>query len=148
MGTPSCSSRGTARALAGCEISRLTLHAMLRHPWVVDLRGRRPALGPNGLRHADQSLEALSGLGLDNNDVYAVMRSIDEYVLGYGVRECIARTRSDEVHLIEYFDKVAAGGEYPYLAPLLRDGTLSKEHTFERGLKWCSTASSGNSDRT
>jgi AcrR family transcriptional regulator len=118
------------------EISRLTLHTMLRHPWAVDLKGRRLALGPNGLRHADQSLEALSGLGLANKDVYAVMRSIDEYVLGYGVHESTARTRNDEVHLREYFDEVAAGGEYPYLAPLLRDGMLSKEHTFERGLKW------------
>jgi hypothetical protein len=45
------------------------------------------------------------------------------------------RRSADEAVLQPYLEGIAASGEYPYLAPLLKAG-LPVEETFERGLNW------------
>ena len=53
---------------ATLAIARRERQTTLRHPWLVDLVTRRSALGrvgPNMLRHSEQSIAALAGLDAD-----------------------------------------------------------------------------------
>ncbi|MFC4531942.1 TetR/AcrR family transcriptional regulator C-terminal domain-containing protein [Sphaerisporangium dianthi] len=126
-------------------IARATRAASLRHPWVVDLAGRRPKAGPNGLRHVEQSLAALSGLEVDDEVKWRILIAVDDYTLGHVVREVVEldtfRRGRDvaeerEVSLPSYLTELLAGGEYPNLAPVLTGGLRPADDNFERGLKW------------
>src|SRR5215218_1642963 len=52
------------------ELSRRTREVWLRHPWLVSSIGERSAFGPNSMRHVEQSLAAVSGLGLEGPDAF------------------------------------------------------------------------------
>jgi len=99
--------------------------AMLRrHPWVLDIADD-PNLGPNSVRHFDQSLQAVAGLDVSLADKLDVMTVVDEYVFGYCLHE---RTNfhdeNQEVaspELIEYVNELAATGDYPHITGLLSE---------------------------
>jgi len=99
--------------------------AMLqRHPWVLDIADD-PNLGPNSVRHFDQSLQAVAGLDVSLEDKLDVMTVVDEYVFGYCLHE---RTNfhddSEEIaspELIEYVNELAATGDYPHVSNLLAE---------------------------
>ena len=99
--------------------------AMLqRHPWVLDIADD-PNLGPNSVRHFDQSLQAVAGLDVSLEDKLDVMTVVDEYVFGYCLHE---RTNfhDDQVEvaspqLIEYVKELADTGDYPHVAGLMND---------------------------
>lgn len=93
-----------------------------RHPWVLDIADD-PALGPNSVRHFDQSLEAVSSLDAEIDDLLDVITVIDEYVFGYCIHQ---RTHfepegegppSHEVQ--QYVQDLAVSGDYPQLVRLL-----------------------------
>ena len=46
-------------------IARATRSAGLEHPWILDAVSRRTVLGPNAIRHLEQSLAAVAGLELE-----------------------------------------------------------------------------------
>ena len=56
--------------------------ALLRHPWMLDI-AEDTAFGPNGVRHFDQTLEALSSLSADLPLKLDIAMLVDEYVFGY-----------------------------------------------------------------
>ena len=99
--------------------------AMLqRHPWVLDIADD-PNLGPNSVRHFDQSLQAVASLDVSLEDKLDVMTVVDEYVFGYCLHE---RTNfhDDQVEvaspqLIEYVKELADTGDYPHVAGLMND---------------------------
>jgi len=99
--------------------------AMLRrHPWVLDIADD-PNLGPNSVRHFDQSLQAVADLDASLEDKLDVMTIVDEYVFGYCLHE---RTNfhdnNDSVaspELIEYVNELAARGDYPYISALMAE---------------------------
>ena len=95
-----------------------------RHPWVLDIADD-PNLGPNSVRHFDQSLQAVAGLDVSLEDKLDVMTVVDEYVFGYCLHE---RTNfhdeNEEVaspELIEYVNELAGTGDYPHVSALMAE---------------------------
>lgn len=109
--------RGAITAIAHRSRAMLT-----RHPWILDIADD-PNIGPNSVRHFDQSLEAVSSLDVRLEDMLDVMMVVDEYVFGYCLHQ---RTNfhDDEQpiispELVDYVDELSATGEYPQLARLI-----------------------------
>jgi AcrR family transcriptional regulator len=119
--------RGWREALRAIAYS--TLEAWRRNRWQRDEINETPVLGPNGLRHFEQSLQAAAGTGLPMARRMEIVSQLDEYVFGYAEGQP-DRTGSDiadwEEKWGEYLDVVGdylrdqiAGGEFPNVAEFL-----------------------------
>lgn len=122
-------------------VVRRTRVALLRHPWVVPLMTVRPRVGPNALRHLEQSLAAVKSAGLDLHASVRVIAAVDDYMLGQVIRDAMNRNASRDPERSEamaaYFRRLMDSGDFPNLAPLLVEGPESDgEESFEQGLKW------------
>ncbi|MER6948856.1 TetR/AcrR family transcriptional regulator C-terminal domain-containing protein [Nonomuraea sp. NPDC000554] len=126
-------------------IARREREAVRRHPWRVDLVSQRVSVGPNGLRHVEQSLAALDGLGVDELTKWRILAAIDDYSLGFTIRESLERAapRTDGVNDAEraavaepYMRELIASGEFPRLAPMIERGVAGADDNYERGLNW------------
>lgn len=128
-------------------ISRREWEVALRHPWLVDLMNShvRGAVGPNGLRHLEQSLAALSGLGVSTFDAWQIIGAIDGYMLGCVARQVreidAARDRGVEVTDGEaltqpYLQQLIESGDFINIQSLLEDGIPDIGSNFELGLSW------------
>ncbi|WP_188190830.1 TetR/AcrR family transcriptional regulator [Nonomuraea sp. SYSU D8015] len=53
-----------------------------RHPWVLQIAGHRPVMGPNTLAAVASSLRAVTGIGLSEAEMVSVIDFIDAYVRG------------------------------------------------------------------
>lgn len=116
-----------------------------RHPWMIALATGQVRFGPNALRHAEQTMAALSGLKLDQAATMRVAAAIDVYALGYILRQESDRdpphdglTDAHRSQLMEpYFQRLLASGEFPHLTPLLERGGLhGLGDAFDQGLTW------------
>ncbi|MFI0448807.1 TetR/AcrR family transcriptional regulator [Actinomadura sp. 6N118] len=127
-------------------IARQERDYILRHPWIVELSGQPnlPHIGPNALRHVEQSLSAVSGLTDDPQAQVEIVAAVDHYMLGFVVREVTSRQRKQLAGLGEddldeldhpYFRDLISSGEFPHLEHVFRRGIYGGEH-FERGLTW------------
>jgi AcrR family transcriptional regulator len=127
------------------------LHAVcLAHPWVVTAAGRQALIGPNLIRHVEQSLQATAALGLDWTTRLAIWRAVDSYTMGHA-HLSPARDHSDGTTASDPGWRAAAGaylqgltdsGNFPNLAAFGAAGLLHAdydEHTFETGLNWLLT---------
>ncbi|QUW89063.1 TetR/AcrR family transcriptional regulator C-terminal domain-containing protein [Streptomyces sp. V17-9] len=122
-----------------------TRRAALRHEWLADLLGGRPALGPNGLAVSEATLAALDGL----TDVDTVMRAVETvsaYFTG-AIRREITDLRAEratglsksEWHRARgpHVTRMLATGRFPALARAVHDGThVDAEESFATGLEW------------
>jgi AcrR family transcriptional regulator len=128
-------------------IAQREREAGLRHLWIVDMAQHRshPVVGPNLLRHLDQSMAAVAGLKLDIEDALRVVAAVDDYMLGYVSREARDReiTRrtglSGAEHLSAirpYLQRLVDAGEFANIAPLLRGDVATADIDFDRGLRW------------
>lgn len=104
-------------------IARRSRDSVLRHPWVFDVNDD-PALGPNAVRHFDQSLWAVRELGRDLRTKLDVISAVDEYVFGH----CLQRRNEVGGHddadlMFGYVTNLVATGDYPALRALLVDRT-------------------------
>jgi AcrR family transcriptional regulator len=112
-----------------------------RHPWLVDLVTRSSMVGrvgPNMLRHSDQSVAALAGLDTDPTWKWRLLTAVADYSTGFAVREAREReaTRSGQGKALEpYLQRLIEGGDYPNLAPLMGAAPTGDDN-FERGLSW------------
>jgi len=110
-------------------VAHRTRDCLLRHPWMFDIAGD-PSLGPNGVRHFDQSLQALASVDLDLEQRLDIIHVVDEYVFGY----CL-QAREDQSFdegsphawaMFDYVMELLPGGDYPQLAELVdADGAES-----------------------
>ncbi|WP_214412364.1 TetR/AcrR family transcriptional regulator C-terminal domain-containing protein [Sphaerisporangium fuscum] len=73
------------------------------------------------------------------------MAAVDDYVLGYVTREIRESeaprreglTQAERTAMLQpYLSDLVGSGDFPNLAPLLKDGLPVVEDNFERGLKW------------
>ncbi|MEU4983133.1 TetR/AcrR family transcriptional regulator C-terminal domain-containing protein [Streptomyces sp. NPDC021969] len=126
-------------------LAHRTRQAALRHPWLADLLGGRPALGPNGLAVAEATLAALDGLA----DVDTVMRAVEtvsSYFTG-AIRREIADLRAERTTGLSkhewqrahgpHLTRMLATGRFPALARAVYDGThVDPEESFATGLDW------------
>jgi AcrR family transcriptional regulator len=122
-----------------------TRQAALRHEWLADLLGGRPALGPNALAVTEATLAALDGLA----DLATVMRAaetVSAYSAG-AIRREVANLRAERDTGLSKRDwqrahgphvrKMLATGRFPALAKMVRDGTeVTAEASFAAGLDW------------
>ena len=77
--------RAAARRLARRPsplIADRTRAVLQRHPWILDITDD-PTIGPNGVRHFDQTLQAVSSLDVDLATKLDIVSAVDEYVFGY-----------------------------------------------------------------
>ncbi|MBW8487254.1 TetR/AcrR family transcriptional regulator [Actinomadura parmotrematis] len=113
------------------EIARRERAAGKRHPWMFAVLGLPVSVGPNGLRHGEQSLEAAAKLTTDPRAMLEIVGAVDHYMLGYVVRET-ARSPEDDTALLR---RVAAHGDFARLNAVLDTGLYSQEG-YERGVNW------------
>jgi AcrR family transcriptional regulator len=102
-------------------IARRSRNAMSAHPWILDI-SEGPAMGPNSVRHFDQSVQAMVGLKADLRTKLDVITAVDEYVFGYCLHER-NNFRADtgpRHEFVDYITELVSGGEYPALAGLIR----------------------------
>jgi AcrR family transcriptional regulator len=133
------------------QIAEATREVARAHPWMIVAAFERPRLGPNTLRHIDQSLAAVSGLPLPFDRKRAALLAIDTYTLGFARWEASPRGRvktgectpaaagmPTNEDLDAYLAEQVATGEYPHLAAVAEaDLTIGvKGVSFETGLEW------------
>jgi AcrR family transcriptional regulator len=133
------------------QIAQRTRESTRAHPWMIAAAFHRPHLGPNMLRHIDQSLAAVSELPLSPERKRAVLLAVDTYTLGFVRWEVMSPKAKGEVPCADrpdsgpsaaeidaYITAQAASGDYPYLAEFVgkKMGLGVKAEKFEIGLEW------------
>jgi hypothetical protein len=119
-------------------------------PWLVTAAGQQALLGPNVMRHVEQSLEATAALGFDQTTRLAIWRAVDSYTMGHAqIRpgrdhsEGNAAPDPGRAAAVEaYLQDLAGSGSFPNLAASGAVGLLHSDHdelTFETGLNWLLT---------
>jgi AcrR family transcriptional regulator len=130
-------------------IARQSREAFKRHPWLLSMMQERPRVSPNLLRHVEQSAQSVRKLGeagVDQGLLTTIVLAVDDYMIGYTLRELAAgdpddRTRgiaarfrreSEEPH-VRY---LLENGELPMLRRFLDGGGQPHRADFETGLNW------------
>jgi AcrR family transcriptional regulator len=110
------------------------------------------SVGPNAMRHFEQSLAAVAGTGLDPAGQFEIIGLVDEWVLGFALRDtylapdgraAVSSEWTDS--LVSYIDSQLATGEFPHVREWVGDGgtraavdgiveMMQGEDRFERGL--------------
>lgn len=108
-----------------------TRAAALRHEWLVDLLGGRPALGPHALAVGEATLAAAVTRFPDIDDARRAITTLRAYVNGALRAEIgelrAARTTGSDKHDWQatngpYLMRVLARGNHPHVARLVIDG--------------------------
>jgi AcrR family transcriptional regulator len=133
------------------EIARRSRAAWERHAWAKD-QPPGVTIGPNGMRHFEQSLQAVAGTGLDWPDKVEIINMVDDYVLGYilGQGEIGATTEGLKAKWVDpmtrYIDVQLASGDFPNVQAMTDElggtraaiesfiETMGDPQHFERGL--------------
>jgi AcrR family transcriptional regulator len=135
-------------------IARRSRAAFERHHWTLD-RVTDISIGPNGIKHFEQSLEAVQDTALPAERRLGLISLVDEYVFGYSLRETIdfGGEAGDEewpAGTLELFERELESGAYPHIGSLMTDelhtdnvadGTrrvmqiISQPERFEEGLR-------------
>ncbi|MET7506138.1 TetR/AcrR family transcriptional regulator [Streptomyces albidoflavus] len=130
-------------ALGG--LARRTRAAALRHEWLAELLGGRPALGPNGLALTESTLAALDGV-TDIDTALRAVETVSSYVIG-AVRREIASLRAERASGLSdrewqraqgpHVTRELATGRFPALARAVHEGSeVDPETSFTTGLEW------------
>jgi AcrR family transcriptional regulator len=140
---------GWREALA--EIARRSRNTWLRHPWAKD-KPPGPSIGPNGMRHFDQSLQAVAELELDWLEKVEFISMVDEYVLGFVLGQGEFGDTSEDLKakwlepVTRYIDIQLATGDFPNVQTMVGAGggtratiagfldDMTNEERFERCL--------------
>jgi AcrR family transcriptional regulator len=103
--------------------------ALERHPWILDIADD-PAVGPNSVRHFDQSLQAVASLPLGLADKFDIVSAVDEYVFGYALQHRNSQLSAEpsfDDDMIAYVNGLVETGDYPQLA------AMTSEYGIEQG---------------
>jgi AcrR family transcriptional regulator len=111
---------------AVATIARRSRDTLLRHPWILDIADD-PPVGPNSVRHFDQSLQAISSFPGSFVDKLDIVHAVDEYTFGFCLHERsnLHEDAAIEAELGSYIEELVASGEYPSLSILLVDRSVS-----------------------
>jgi AcrR family transcriptional regulator len=119
------------------QIANRSHDAFKAHHWVFQKMNDDGVPGPNGMRHFEQSLQAVAGLGLDREQTFEVIGQIDDYVFGYALREvqeAEEQVRGWSPAVVDFFKRELATGEYPLIGEFFDDGDF--EAAFERAMEF------------
>jgi len=103
-------------------IAHRSRDSMRRHPWIMDITDD-PPIGPNSVRHFDETLQAVSNLRVSLAEKLDIVSCVDEYVFGYCLHER-NNVQEDELfsnEAVGYINRLVQTGEYPQLARLADD---------------------------
>jgi AcrR family transcriptional regulator len=134
-------------------IAHQSRQTALRHPWILRTIGSRPRIGPNAIRHIEQSLAALADLPVDRARKVSILTAVDTYAIGNIVSEVadrVAWRQEGETDPGEwqqsvrgYLRRMVDTGDFPHLAEIgVDDLPLSlgmgdgADQRFEEGLTW------------
>ena len=137
------------------KLARATRRAFKNHPWIFEAMGEPALGGPNGLKHFEQSLAAVSGLKVPRRERLELVALMDDYVFGFSLREVLQESydAQGDPNMAEsglaFFESQLATGEYPNASKLFRgdlnaamervmesfSGDKANDRRFERGLK-------------
>jgi AcrR family transcriptional regulator len=129
-------------------IAHATKAAHERHPWLGTSIGERSGISPNMMRHAEQSLAAVSELELDPVASMQVLGAVDDYVVGHITRSMARLAMEDKIGPTEedwervvgpWLRQLLAGGGFPHLTKMDEhpDGYAAMvADTFEAGLQF------------
>ena len=109
-------------------VAERTRAALERHPWILDIADD-PAVGPNSVRHFDQSLQAVASLDLGLADKFDIVSAIDEYVFGYCIQHRNSQLSKEPLfddHMIAYVNGLVQSGDYPQLAAMINEYGLEQ----------------------
>ena len=101
-------------------IAHRSRDVMRRHPWSLDIRDD-PAPGPNGVRHFDQSMQAVMSLDITLAERFELISAVDEYVFGFCLLEQTNYMDDDSStarDMVDYMMGLIASGGYPALAAI------------------------------
>lgn len=102
-----------------------------RHPWMLDLTDD-PQLGPNAVRHFDQTMQAVAPVGGTIPERLDIVTAVDEYVFGFCIH---ARHDMHPEHdgdddytsgLVEYIEGLLETGDYPHLEELTQEHSVAE----------------------
>jgi AcrR family transcriptional regulator len=116
-------------------IAERTRVSLERHPWILDITDD-PPIGPNSVRHFDQTLQAVAALPIPLADRFDIVSVVDEYVFGFCLHHRNSQTQpphSSNHEMVEYVNGLVATGDYPQLA------ALGKEHGLENAWRQIET---------
>ena len=118
-------------------IARRTRDALRRHPWILDITDE-PTIGPNAMRHFDQSWRALASMDASFEDKLDLITVVDEYVFGFCLHERNnARDDAHDDEMVEYIGAMLVDDEYPMLSAMVQEMGMprlwSRIHTHNRG---------------
>jgi AcrR family transcriptional regulator len=134
-----------------CAQARSSRAVWLRHRWVIDVIGARPALGPNTLRNVDRSLAAFDGLKIDTATAMNILQTVNTYVSGAVLREFQETRAQREQEQLDvggiafragmalWREKLEAAGQFDHVLRLLNDNVdpdaeATRDERFEFGL--------------
>ena len=107
-------------------ITRRTRDALRRHPWILDITDD-PSIGPNAMRHFDQSWQALAPLDAELEDKLDLITLVDEYVFGFCLHERNnLRDNPGDGEMVDYIGALLIDDEYPALAGMVAEMGLPK----------------------
>jgi AcrR family transcriptional regulator len=108
--------------------------AILRHPWVVQVIGRRPAPGPNMLASTEATLSAVDGLGMSIDQMLWTIGLVNAFVVGFVVNELAERewrypladqsgpqARQWASVMVPYMQNIIESGQYPLVSRMVID---------------------------
>jgi AcrR family transcriptional regulator len=99
------------------EIAIRSHAAFVAHPWTLEAFSRQPRFGPHALRHVEQSLAAVEGLGLDEETAATLLAVVDEYAMGNAMRTVIGPDEGELRRLLnETLEAAPDPGAFPRLA--------------------------------
>jgi AcrR family transcriptional regulator len=134
-------------------IAYATLEAWRENRWQRDDIAESTALGPNGMRHFEQSLKAVAATGLPMHRRFEIVSQLDEYVFGFAEGNPDASEAEQEDRLEEflagaedYVQQELERGDFPNIEEFLGEDDFmtavrrmfldsSAEERFERGLR-------------
>jgi AcrR family transcriptional regulator len=112
-------------------ISRQLYGMLVRHRWLLAVTSKQPRFGPNSEKQAAQLAEAMSGLSLDSAEMWILVGTINDYVLGHSLR-AISIPGPEELEDVIAETAIDASPELASLPDYLR--TRASIDRFEAGL--------------
>jgi AcrR family transcriptional regulator len=114
------------------EIAVRSHDAFLAHPWTLQAFSQRPRIGPNTLRHAEQSSAAVAGLGLDERTAATLLAVVDDYALGHAMRAMFVPHEAQMREMLAETLRAVEPSEFPHLTAA--QVAVPLDHSFEIGL--------------
>ncbi|MEV0699851.1 TetR/AcrR family transcriptional regulator [Saccharopolyspora sp. NPDC050389] len=124
--------------------ARIFRAALLEHPWLAQQASRRPALGPNVIKHSDHALGVVGRATGDATQAGVVVASVNTFVLGSVASELAELEAQRTTGMTEdewrnsvgaYVQQVVDSGRFPHFnRRVLEAGEPDPGARFEFGL--------------